>query len=180
MRDKIYAVLTTVVGVFLLVGGIVTLGDDSVKCGSQTMSAGDTCTETSRRGGSPTERSLEDQRGDNTKTGWLLLGGGVVMLGGGAFWTYTQFRKKRPAGPPPGQFPSAGPPSGAVAAVRSAAGISAARRLSAAGLPAAAAIPAAGITSSRSRRSDRRTTRLSNTATRLTNAMSEGITCNQR
>ncbi|MDI5982080.1 hypothetical protein [Amycolatopsis magusensis] len=99
MRDRIYALLTTAVGLFLLVGGIVALSDDTVKCGSQTISEGDTCTETSWRTGPSNERTLAEQRGENTKTTWFLLGGGAFMLTGGAFWTYTQFRK-RPADPP--------------------------------------------------------------------------------
>lgn len=98
MKNRFYALLTPIVGVFLIVLGIVQFSEDEVTCGSRTMSAGDTCVTSSRKSRSSTERSFEEQRDANSRTGWIMLGFGSLALIGGVFWSYSEFRKKRPAG----------------------------------------------------------------------------------
>lgn len=105
MRNKAYALLAAVAGIFMIVGGFVTLNNDEVTCGSQVMREGSTCSETSRRGGSTTERSMEEQRSDNTRTGWLLLGFGALMAVGGGLWAVSEFKPKRPKTAPGQQYP---------------------------------------------------------------------------
>lgn len=117
--EKVRAVLVSLVGVGLIIGGIVTLSDDRVMCGSQEMTSADQiCTETTDSGSSTT-RSLGERQDDNKQTGWIMLGIGVLMIGGGVYFFIGDRRKRAaatvaaPAGPapmpvcPPQQF---GPP----------------------------------------------------------------------
>lgn len=89
MRERFYAVLTVIVGVVLLVGGIVTVIDDSPV---------DTVVEP----GTSSGLSLDGRESDPANTGWLLVGGGALALVVGAFWAYTQFSRKRTGQEPPG------------------------------------------------------------------------------
>ncbi|WP_036497273.1 hypothetical protein [Nocardia aobensis] len=75
-----------VVGVVMIVGAITMLNSHGrVDCGGETMRSGDQCVEVGKHG-HRTTRSMDEQASDNTRTGWLLLGFGVLMIvGGGAF-----------------------------------------------------------------------------------------------
>ncbi|WP_116051435.1 hypothetical protein [Amycolatopsis palatopharyngis] len=86
MRDRFYAVLTMIVGVVLLIGGLITLLDSSPADTVVEPAAG---------------LALDGRQSDPAETGWLLIGGGALALVGGAFWAYTQFARRRtgPAGP---------------------------------------------------------------------------------
>ncbi|MBF4999117.1 hypothetical protein IRT45_18375 [Nocardia sp. BSTN01] len=75
-----------VVGVVLLIGAFTMLNSHGdVDCGGRTMKSGDTCVEVDKHG-HRTTRSVDEQASDNTRTGWFMLGGGVLMIiAGGAF-----------------------------------------------------------------------------------------------
>lgn len=94
MRDRFYAVLTVIVGAVLLAGGIVTLIDGSTA---------DTVVEAGTSTGLP----LDGRESYPANTGWLLVGGGLLALVGGAFWAYVQFSGKR-RGQDPAGWPDAG------------------------------------------------------------------------
>ncbi|RZS41278.1 hypothetical protein EV193_103600 [Herbihabitans rhizosphaerae] len=85
--------LAGVIGLGMIVGGIVMLSDDTVKCGSQTMREGQSCKETSR-GGSTKERDVDEQRSDNKSTGWLLTGFGSLLTLGGFGWGTQELRQR--------------------------------------------------------------------------------------
>lgn len=89
MRERFYTVLTVIVGVVLLAGGIATLIDGS---------PADTVVETR----TSTGLSLDGRDSDPENTGWLLVGGGILALAGGAFWAYAQHSKRRSSEEPPG------------------------------------------------------------------------------
>ncbi|SFB60980.1 hypothetical protein SAMN05216266_1277 [Amycolatopsis marina] len=80
MRNRFYAVLTVIVGVALLVGGLITLMDDSPV---------DTVVEPA------TGLAPDGQESDPANTGWLLIEGGALAVVGGAAWAYTQFARRR-------------------------------------------------------------------------------------
>lgn len=87
MRSMFYGVLGIIIGIGLFVGGVASSGDNEVKCGSRTMSPGDTCT--TIRNGSSTERSYAEQKSKNGREGviMMIIGplvaiGGVVLLAG--------------------------------------------------------------------------------------------------
>ncbi|MBF6449410.1 hypothetical protein IU429_17200 [Nocardia elegans] len=75
-----------VVGVVMIVGAVTMLNSHGkVDCGGETMRSGDQCVQVDKHG-HRTTRSMDEQASDNTRTGWLLLGFGVLMIvGGGAF-----------------------------------------------------------------------------------------------
>jgi len=95
--DKLRSIAVALVGVGMIIGGIVSLGNDKVMCGSQEMTSSDQVCEETSDSGSTTTRTLEEQRDDNKMTGWLLIGFGVLMVGGGAFWARSTFGKARAA-----------------------------------------------------------------------------------
>lgn len=80
MRNRFYAVLTVIVGVALLVGGLITLMDDS---------PADTVVEPA------TGLASDGQQSDPADTGWLLIQGGALAVVGGAVWAYMQFARRR-------------------------------------------------------------------------------------
>ncbi|GAA4235829.1 hypothetical protein GCM10022254_43980 [Actinomadura meridiana] len=119
MRAKFYGVLGILVGIILFFAGVVTSGDDEVKCGSQTMSPGDICKTTSD--GSSVERSYDEQKSQNGRESIIMmivgpvvgLGGLVLLLGSsGSRRRHRAHRVAYPpaahgAPPPPGHY---GPP----------------------------------------------------------------------
>jgi hypothetical protein len=70
-----------VLGAGLTFGGISELTSDRVSCGSTSMSPGDICSVTSN--GSSSELTYDEQKSNNQRTGYILVGlGGVFLLFG--------------------------------------------------------------------------------------------------
>ncbi|WP_227984924.1 hypothetical protein [Nocardia spumae] len=69
-----------------------------VDCGGQDMKAGDECVQVSKRGHTTT-RSMDEQASSNTRTGWIMLGVGVLMIAGGGFLLVQELRKPGESGP---------------------------------------------------------------------------------
>ncbi|MFI2231734.1 hypothetical protein [Nocardia testacea] len=78
MKSVIKLAVGTLLGIGLLIGGVVTLTTDEVRCGGEVMSVGDRCEETSS--GSSTTRDYDDQESDNKAGGWIMIGFGSVIL----------------------------------------------------------------------------------------------------
>ena len=120
MKDWIYSILTTVLGVVLLALGISGLSSTDVTCGGQTMSSGDRCVEMK----SGRETDLEQTRSENRTGNYSMLGGGAAALIGGGIWIAMNARRTgrrranggpHPAtvvgaGIPPQPYPQAGQP----------------------------------------------------------------------
>ncbi|PSR62683.1 hypothetical protein C8258_25005 [Nocardia sp. MDA0666] len=105
-----------VVGVVMIVGAITMLNSHGkVDCGGETMRSGDQCVEVSKHG-HRTTRSMDEQASDNTRTGWLLLGFGVLMIVGGGAFLAGELRRSGGLGPKTGMQvvpnPAAYPPGG--------------------------------------------------------------------
>lgn len=108
--EKLRSIAVVVIGIGLIIGGIVSLTDDKVMCGSQEMtSTSQVCEETSDSG-STTTRTMSEQRDDNKMTGWLLLGFGALMSGGGIWWARSAFGAGKAAQPQAAGMPP-GPPA---------------------------------------------------------------------
>lgn len=94
IKERFQATIGALAGIVLIVVGIGMLNDDRVMCGSEEMAPGEVCEETSH-GETTAERSTEEQAGDNTSTGWMLLGGGVLLSAGCGYWASRAYRRKR-------------------------------------------------------------------------------------
>lgn len=111
-----------VVGVVMIVGAITMLNSHGkVDCGGETMRSVDQCVEVDKHG-HRTTRSMDEQASDNTRTGWLLLGFGVLMIVGGGAFLAGELRRSGGLGPKAGMqvvpnpaayggHPPAGPPA---------------------------------------------------------------------
>jgi hypothetical protein len=100
MKSILRLVIGAVIGVGLLLFGITGLGSDEVKCGSQTMSPGDICSEIG--GDSTTDRTYDEQKSDNDRTGWIMVGvGAVFLVGSVAVAGVGVARRNRVPGPAP-------------------------------------------------------------------------------
>jgi hypothetical protein len=79
------------------------------------MRSGDQCVEVDKHG-HRTTRSMDEQASDNTRTGWLLLGFGVLMIAGGGAFLAGELRRSGGLGPKTGMQvvpnPAAYPPGG--------------------------------------------------------------------
>lgn len=82
IQGYLYGTLSVVVGIFMLFLAVNT-GGGEVTCGSSPMEPGDICKVMEENGA---ERTYEEQKQDNKKTEWLLLGIGIAMFAGGAAW----------------------------------------------------------------------------------------------
>ncbi|PRX92414.1 hypothetical protein [Allonocardiopsis opalescens] len=109
-------VAAMVVGVFLLIGGVVTLTQTEVMCGGDAMQPGDTCVETD--GSRRTERSYEEQAANNRTTATVMLVLGPLVSVGGGVWLMLNRRAVRrvqaqhgggPRPPAPGYRPQQQP-----------------------------------------------------------------------
>ncbi|WP_280255305.1 hypothetical protein [Nocardia wallacei] len=79
MKTVLKLAVGMLLGLGLLIGGVGTLTQAEVTCGSSVMSSGDRCQETSR-GGHTTTRDFEEQQSDNTVGGWIMVGIGAVLV----------------------------------------------------------------------------------------------------
>lgn len=115
--EKLRSIAIVVVGIGLIIGGIVSITDDKVMCGSQEMTSASHVCEDLESGETLT---VSEQRDDNKRTGWLLIGFGVLLVGGGIWQARSAFGKAKaaqaqaagmPPGPqPPQQFAPQGAP----------------------------------------------------------------------
>ncbi|SPT50772.1 hypothetical protein [Actinomadura madurae] len=112
MRSIVYGVLGIVIGIGLFVGGVASSGDRDVKCGSRTMSPGDTCT--TIRDGRATNRSYDVQKSKNGRENVIMMiVGPIVAIGGVVFIAGASTgprHRATPHGTGPGQ-PAAYPPA---------------------------------------------------------------------
>jgi hypothetical protein len=100
MKSILRLVIGAVIGIGLLLVGVNELGSDEVTCGSQQMSPGDICSEIG--GGSTTDRTYDEQKSDNERTGWIMTGIGAVFLIGTVGVAGVGFaRRNRVPGPAP-------------------------------------------------------------------------------
>ncbi len=105
-----------IVGVVMIVGAVTMLNSHGkVDCGGETMRSGDQCVQVDKHG-HRTTRSMDEQASDNTRTGWLLLGFGVLMIVGGGVFLAGELRRSGGSGRKNGMQvvanPAAYPPAG--------------------------------------------------------------------
>jgi hypothetical protein len=100
VKNIIWAVLGTLIGIFLLGAGLVSVTGD-VTCGGKVMQPNDTCVTIGSGSGS---RNYDQQKSKNTRNGWIELGIGVVLGAGSVVWLVSEIRGRRRAAdatPPP-------------------------------------------------------------------------------
>lgn len=95
MRSILRIVAALVIGLGLVFFGISEITTDEVDCGNISMSPGETCSTTSN--GSTTERTYDEQRTDNQRFGYVMVGVGGVLLIGGAVAAVRTVRRRRGA-----------------------------------------------------------------------------------
>ncbi|MFC7342003.1 hypothetical protein [Saccharopolyspora griseoalba] len=93
LKARFQALGVLVVGAVVLVISLVLLGEDRPTCGSQEMRPDEVCTST--RNNVTHRRSAEEQASSNSRTGWILLGTGVLLIGGGGAWAFGELARKR-------------------------------------------------------------------------------------
>jgi hypothetical protein len=122
VRSIVYGVLGIIIGIGLFVGGVASSGGGDVKCGSRTMSPGDTCT--TLRNGHATNRSYDEQKSKNGRENVIMMIiGPIVAIGGVVFLAGASTGRRRrvqhaayppaPHGAHPGHpaYPPAGQPA---------------------------------------------------------------------
>jgi hypothetical protein len=101
---------STIVAVLLALGafayGVFSLTRTDVSCGGDPMTVEDICVET--KNGSTTEFTYDQIKSEQSRTGYIALGVGVVLLGV-AGWQFVSGRKTASVEPPaaPPAVPSA-------------------------------------------------------------------------
>ncbi|WP_216893964.1 hypothetical protein [Nocardia alni] len=117
VKNIIYWTIGIVLGIGMVFGGVTELNaHGTVDCGGQQMQSSDQCVETDKYG-HQTVRTVDQQKSDNTRTGWVLVVLGPLITIGAGFLLRNELRR-RPAGAPglripamgsggaPGQYPS--------------------------------------------------------------------------
>ncbi|WP_176200029.1 hypothetical protein [Actinomadura sp. NAK00032] len=108
MRSIVYGIVGIVLGIGLFIGGIASSGDSGVKCGSRTMSPGDTCTTV--RNGSSTERTYDEQKSKNGRENVIMMIVGPLVALGGVVFLAGAGRGRRRVHQPAYQAPQPGYP----------------------------------------------------------------------
>ncbi|MEU8347069.1 hypothetical protein SAMN05443665_10687 [Actinomadura meyerae] len=109
MRSIVYGIVGIVLGIGLFIGGIASSGGGEVKCGSRTMSPGDTCT--TIRNGSSTERTYDEQKAQNGRENVIMMIiGPIVAIGGVVFLAGAGRGRRRVRHQPAYQAPQPGYP----------------------------------------------------------------------
>lgn len=84
MKNVLLGIFGTVIGVGLLTFGIVALaGSDEVRCGSSVVTEADRCTTLHKRHSKT--RTVDEQRSQNRRQGWICAGIGGLMTVGSPF-----------------------------------------------------------------------------------------------
>jgi hypothetical protein len=99
MRSVLGVLLLLAIGAGMVFAGVRQANSDEVTCGSQVMSPGDVCTETSN--GSSTDYGYDEEKASGRRSGWVLVGiGGLFLLVGAVSGVGTArgVRKRQAAG----------------------------------------------------------------------------------
>jgi hypothetical protein len=96
VRGILQVILALIIGGGLIIFGITEAVASDVSCGPQKMSQGDICDTTSK--GKTTERTYDEQKKDNQRTGYIMAGVGGVILLGGVFQGIRTARRRTPVG----------------------------------------------------------------------------------
>lgn len=99
VKDLLACAVLVVGGLAAVTYGVQGLADDTVTCGGDVMSSGDSCM--TWAGSASGSRSFAEQAAHNERNGYLAIGGGIlgVALGGGGAWAGRRSRRARRASP---------------------------------------------------------------------------------
>jgi len=81
------------IGGAIMFVGVRGLVSAEPSCGGQAMSRGDTCRET--RNGTTTERTFDEQKGQNQQGNYIGIGFGAVIAAGAIFFAVAGARNRR-------------------------------------------------------------------------------------
>lgn len=82
-----------IIGALFLLVGLFAFGGSDVKCGDKVMSQGDICTEISK--GNSVDRTYDEQKSDNQRTQYIILGAGAIIIVGGIIANVRHYTKKK-------------------------------------------------------------------------------------